>query len=101
MNKKNILFVNQYFYPETFRGNDIAFHPAEKGHDVHVVTGIPNHPMGKFFPGYGMWKKRHEVINEVKVTRLSIVPRGVDNKIMLMLNYVSLLSGGLGCYSMR
>ena len=37
MNKKKILFVCQYFYPETFRGNDIAFHLAEKGHDVHVV----------------------------------------------------------------
>ena len=38
---KKILFVCQYFYPETFRGNDIAFHLAEEGHDVHVVTGIP------------------------------------------------------------
>ena len=30
--KKKILFVCQYFYPETFRGNDVAFHLAEKGH---------------------------------------------------------------------
>ena len=86
MNKKKILFVCQYFYPETFRGNDIAFHLAEKGHDVHVVTGIPNYPKGKFFSGYGVFKKRHEVINGVRVTHLPIVPRGEDNKIMLMLN---------------
>ena len=89
--KKKILFVCQYFYPEVFRGNDVAFHLAEEGHEVHVVTGIPNYPGGKFFDGYGWWKKRHEVVNGVKVTRLPIIPRGVDNKIMLMLNYFSYL----------
>lgn len=93
MNKK-ILFVCQYFYPETFRGNDIAFHLAKEGYEVHVVTGIPNYPKGKFFPGYGVLKKRHEVINGVHVTHLPIVPRGEDNKIMLMLNYFSYLIVG-------
>lgn len=87
--KKEILFVCQYFYPEVFRGNDVAFHLAKEGHEVHVVTGIPNYPGGKFFEGYGLFKKRHEVIEGVKVTRLPIVPRGTDNKIMLMLNYFS------------
>mgnify|MGYP000275548800 FL=1 len=82
MNKKKILFVCQYFYPETFRGNDIAFHWAEEGHDVHVVTGIPNYPAGKFFSGYGIFKKRHETIRGVHVTHLPIVPSGNDNKIM-------------------
>lgn len=96
--KKKILFVCQYFYPETFRGNDIAFHLAEIGHDVHVVTGTPNYPMGKFYPGYGVFGKRHEVINGVRVTRLPIVPRGVDNKVMLMLNYFSFLV--VGCLYM-
>ena len=86
-----ILYVCQYFYPETFRGNDIAFHLAAEGHDVHVVAGTPNYPAGKFFPGYGWFKKRHEVINGVKVTHLPIIPRGEDNKIMLMLNYFSYL----------
>lgn len=95
---KKILFVCQYFYPETFRGNDVAFHLAEKGHDVHVITGTPNYPAGKFFAGYGIFKKRHEVVRGVKVTHLPIVPRGVDNKIMLMLNYFSFLV--VGCLYM-
>jgi glycosyltransferase involved in cell wall biosynthesis len=85
-----ILFVCQYFYPEVFRGNDIAFHWAERGHEVHVVSGIPNYPDGKFYDGYGLFKKRHEIVNGVKVTRLPIFPRG-NNKIMLMLNYFSYL----------
>lgn len=91
---KKILFVCQYFYPENFRGNDVAFHLAEKGHDVHVITGTPNYPAGKFFAGYGIFKKRHEVVRGVKVTHLPIVPRGADNKIMLMLNYFSFLIVG-------
>ena len=98
-----ILFVCQYFYPEVFRGNDIAFHWAEQGHEVHVVCGIPNYPDGKFHEGYGLFKRRHEEIVHpsagsgaetfkgwLKVTRLPIFPRG-NNKIMLMLNYFSYL----------
>ena len=86
-----ILFVCQYFYPEVFRGNDITFHWAELGHDVHVVCGTPNYPDGVFHEGYGWFKRRNEVVNGVKVTRLPIIPRGKDNKIMLMLNYFSYL----------
>ena len=85
-----ILFICQYFYPEVFRGNDIAFHWAEEGHDVHVVCGVPNYPDGVFHKGYSWFKRRHEVVNGVKVTRLPIIPRG-NNKIMLMLNYFSYL----------
>ena len=96
-----ILFVCQYFYPEVFRGNDIAFHWAEEGHDVHVVCGVPNYPDGVFHKGYSWFKRRHETFvqdvqgfkkfkGRVRVTRLPIVPRG-NNKIMLMLNYFSYL----------
>ncbi len=88
-----ILFVCQYFYPEVFRGNDIAFHWAEQGHDVHVVSGVPNYPHGKFYDGYGLFKKRHEVINGVKVTHLPIIPRG-NNKVLLLLNFLSYLIVG-------
>lgn len=88
MSCQKILYICQYFHPETFRGNDIAFYLAEKGHNVHVVTGIPNYPVGTFFKGYSWFKKRNETVNEVKVTRLPIIPRG-NNKIMLMLNYFS------------
>ena len=77
-----ILFVCQYFYPEVFRGNDIAFHWAEEGHDVHVVCGVPNYPHGKFYEGYGLFKRRHEEIVQDVLG---------NNKIMLMLNYFSYL----------
>lgn len=88
-----ILFVCQYFFPEVFRGNDLAFHWAEQGHEVRVVSGVPNYPHGKFYDGYGLFKKRHEVINGVKVTHLPIIPRG-NNTVTLLLNYLSYLIVG-------
>jgi len=86
---KKILFVSQYFVPEFFRGNDIAADWAKRGYDVTVVTGIPNYPKGKFFSGYGLFKRRREVINGVKVIRIPIVPRGNGSKVMLLLNFLS------------
>ena len=43
---------------------------------MHVACGVQNYPKGRFFEGYGLFKRRHEVVNGVKVTRLPIVPCG-------------------------
>ena len=44
-----ILIVTQYFYPENFKSNDMAFELVRRGHDVTVLTGIPNYPHGRFY----------------------------------------------------
>ena len=49
--QKHILVISQYFYPEPFRVNDICRELVGRGHKVTVVTGIPNYPQGKFYPG--------------------------------------------------
>lgn len=98
MNKK-ILFISQYFYPEEFRGNDIVFDWSKRGYDVTVVTAIPNYPNGKFFDGYGVFRKRKETIKGVKTIRVPVVPRGKGTGFMLMLNYLSYaLSSSLYCF---
>jgi glycosyltransferase involved in cell wall biosynthesis len=84
-----ILFVSQYFYPETFRGNDLVFYLIEKGHDVTVLTGKPNYPSGFFFEGYKFWGIQNELINGAKVIRIPTIPRGDGGKIKLILNYLS------------
>ena len=71
-----ILLVTQYFYPEVFKSNDLAFELAKRGHHVDALVGIPNYPEGKYFKGYGIFKKRHEVINGVNVYRVFQTPRG-------------------------
>lgn len=84
---KRVLFICQYFYPEIFRGNDIAYYLAERGVDVTVICGTPNYPQGRFFDGYGWFKRNKEVVHGVKVIRLPIIPRGNGNNLMLMANY--------------
>ena len=91
MTRKRILLVTQYFYPENFKCNDIAFEMQKRGYEVTVLTAIPNYPQGKFFDGYGLFKRRTEVINGVKVIRGFVIPRGKGGKILLSLNYLSYL----------
>ncbi|MDX6182216.1 glycosyltransferase family 4 protein [Flavobacterium sp. Fl-77] len=84
-----IVLVTQYFFPENFKSNDIAFELVRRGHDVTVLTGLPNYPEGKIYNGYGFFKKRRETINGVKVIRASLIPRGKGGGIRLFLNYFS------------
>lgn len=89
MEKIKILIVSQYFYPENFKCNDVAFELQKRGYDVTVLTGIPNYPKGSFFDGYGYFKRRREVINGVKIKRIFLIPRGNNKAVFLMLNYLS------------
>lgn len=91
--KKRLLIVTQYYYPENFRINDMTAEWAERGYDVTVVAGIPNYPKGRFYKGYGLFSKRRETVKGVRVHRLPLIPRG-KNRFMLALNYVSFALSG-------
>ena len=80
--------VTQYYYPENFRVNDICEALAKDGHEVQVLTGIPNYPEGRYYKGYGWFKPRREVHNGVKIRRAPLVPRG-KSKLKLVINYLS------------
>lgn len=82
------IFTN-HFYPEDFKVNDIAFELAKLGYDITVLTAIPDYPKGKFFDGYSLFKRRHEIVNGVNVIRLPIIPRGKGGAFRLVLNYIS------------
>ena len=93
MEKKHILVVSQYFYPETFRINDMCLEWVKRGYKVSVVTGIPNYPMGKTFPGYGLFKKRFESWNGIDIYRIPLIPRG-KSKVGMVANYLSFMISG-------
>ena len=84
-----ILYVSQYFYPETFRGNDIVFDFIKKGHEVTVISGKPNYPLGTFYHGYKFWGVKKEIINGAYVIRIPTFPRGKGGALKLILNYFS------------
>ena len=85
---KHILIPCQYFYPEQFRINDMAFEWVKRGYKVTVLTGIPNYPEGKFYEGYGFFHHKKETINGVTVIRIPLFARG-KSKLGLILNYFS------------
>ncbi len=91
--KKHILVISQYFYPEQFRINDMCVEWVSRGYKVTVVTGIPNYPEGKFYPGYGITKKRKEVWNGIDIIRLPLTARG-KGKLGMVANYFSFVISG-------
>ncbi|OLO42359.1 glycosyltransferase WbuB [Alkalihalophilus pseudofirmus] len=93
LGKKHILVIAQYFYPEQFRINDICTEWVKRGYKVTVITGIPNYPQGKYYDGYGFFKKRKDTYNGINIIRIPLVPRG-NNSIMLALNYLSFVVSG-------
>lgn len=89
----HILVISQYFYPETFRINDMAQEWVKRGYRVTVLTGIPNYPMGKFFEGYDYKHNRHEVWNGIEIIRIPLIARG-SSSVGMVANYVSFLNSG-------
>ena len=90
---KHILVISQYFYPEHFRINDICQELVKRGHQVTVLTGIPNYPAGKFYPGYSWSKRRKENWNGVNIIRIPLIARG-HSVVGLILNYISFVVSG-------
>ena len=94
-----LLVVSQYFWPENFRINDLVADMVVRGHEVTVLTGLPNYPSGQFFSGYGWIHPRIEPYQGARVVRVPIVPRGGAGAIRLALNYLSFaLFGVLGVW---
>ena len=84
----NVLIISQYFWPESFRINDLAEGLIERGHAVTVLTGKPNYPGGRFFNGYTFLNKSKEMYGNIRIIRSPLVPRG-KNRFRLALNYLS------------
>lgn len=91
-----VLIVSQYFYPESFRINDLVDRLIKKDHQVLVLTGLPNYPNGKLYSHYsfiqGPWS---ESVNGVQILRVPIFPRGKGQRISLILNYLSFVISAL------
>ena len=83
-----ILVVCQYYYPEPVRIADICEELVKCGHEVTVLTGIPNYPMGIIHKDYRYGKKRDENINGVHVIRCFTIGRR-HGVLFRVLNYFS------------
>jgi len=85
-----VLLFTQWFDPEpTFKGLVFARELVRQGFEVEVVTGFPNYPGGKFYPGYKLRLIQREVIDGVQVTRVPLYPSHDQGAVGRVLNYVS------------
>jgi len=84
-----VLIVSQYFWPETFRINDLANELHNKGFEIEVLTGIPNYPSGNYYKGYSFFSHTRDIYNGIKIHRVPIVSRGKGKGFRLSLNYLS------------
>ncbi|WP_368284930.1 glycosyltransferase family 4 protein [Enorma massiliensis] len=85
-----ILVVCQHYWPEPFNSTDVCETLVARGHDVTVITGLPNTGMpDNDIPAEWMQPERwDEVRNGVRIMRAKLHPRksGAINRIR---NYLS------------
>lgn len=87
-----ILIVSQYFWPENFRVNDLTQELVLRGHDVTVLTGVPNYPSGKIFEVFTKDRTAFENYAGARVFRVPMLARG-RGSLRLVINYLSFVVG--------
>jgi glycosyltransferase involved in cell wall biosynthesis len=94
--KQRVLLLTQWFDPEpTFKGIVFARELVQQGFEVEVVTGFPNYPGGKVYPGYKIKWLQREVIDGVHITRVPLYPNHNQSATKRILNYVSFAASSL------
>ena len=86
-----ILYLTQWFEPEShvIKGLKFARALQAAGHEVTVVTGFPNYPTGRLYPGYRLKPIQREWIEGVEVVRLPLYPSHDASAFRRSLNYLS------------
>jgi colanic acid biosynthesis glycosyl transferase WcaI len=88
----NFLILTLYFPPEIgaapTRLDAMARELVKLGHTVEVVTGMPNYPQGRIFPGYRGSLYRKELRDGVTIHRVWLYPT-VGRGFGRLLNYLS------------
>jgi glycosyltransferase involved in cell wall biosynthesis len=98
-----ILVVSQYFWPENFRINDLVAELVRRGHEVTVLTGVPNYPGGQMFPEFAKDRSAFEAYRGAAVVRVPLVVRGSGRGMRLIANYATfaLSASVLGAWRLR
>jgi glycosyltransferase involved in cell wall biosynthesis len=85
-----LLYLTQWFDPEPNVVKGIAFVRAliAAGHEVTVVTGLPNYPTGKLYPGYRLRPFQREWIDGIEIVRLPLYPSHDRSSVRRSLKFV-------------
>lgn len=91
----HVLVISQYYWPEGFRINELTASIAARGIETSVLTGKPNYPGGQIYKGYKAAGCSDELVRNVRVLRVPLIPRGARSAIRLALNYLSFVVSGV------
>ena len=83
-----VLVVCQHYWPEPYPLQDACDELVRRGHQVLVVTGVPNYPLGYIYPEYRKGRNREQTENGVRIHRCFTIGRR-NNVIFRFLNYFS------------
>ncbi|NJK51646.1 MAG: glycosyltransferase family 4 protein [Leptolyngbyaceae cyanobacterium SU_3_3] len=87
---KRIILLTQWFQPEPNpRGIVFARELVKRGYEVEVITGFPNYPGGKVYPGYKIKLLQRELVDGVQITRLPLYPSHGGSAVKRLFNYLS------------
>lgn len=88
----HILFLSHYFPPEVNAPANRTFEHARRwvadGHQVTVITGVPNHPAGRLFPGYQNRWRQEEEMEGIRVIRTWMYLTANEGFLRRTANYV-------------
>ncbi len=98
-----ILYLTQWFEPEpgVIKGLKFVRALQAAGHEVTVVTGFPNYPAGRLYPGYRLRPIRRERVEGVSVVRLPLYPSHDSSSLRRSLNYLSFFLSALAYLLVR
>src|SRR5207249_10561617 len=89
--RMKISIISQWFQPEpgTGRGRPFAKWLHAGGHDVRALTGFPNYPGGRIYPGYKMALLQRERMDPIEVLRVPLYPSHDQSGARRVASYVS------------
>ena len=102
-----IAILTQYYPPEhgapQNRLHDLARRWVLKGHDVTVLTAMPNYPGTKIFPDYRGKFRCSEMIDGVKVVRCWILPPKKKSTMRQLICYFSFVKSAalIGLFKLK
>lgn len=89
---QRLLIITPHFWPETFRINEVAQMAAASGASITVLTGQPNYPEGKIYPGFrALGAGLEKGAAGVEIARVPVISRGAGSGVRLFLSYLSFL----------
>lgn len=97
-----ILLLTQWFDPEPcFKGLAFARELKRQGHEVSVLTGFPNYPGGRLYPGYCVKPWQRETMDGIPILRVPLYPSHDRSALGRILNYTSFaVAAAIGVFAL-